>query len=233
MQAPLKAKLIIYPIAALSVYLAFLSFNIGLGSLISVRPEQAIAAWESDSRVFNIEEARRYQARLELAMALSPHNAFHKLWLGRLYLLLSDVEDKKANLEAAENFFILFNQQVPTWYEGWAFLSVVKFKMGGTEVNEPLSNALKLGMFEETNQRIVLRHVLTNWESLTDENRKLSAVTISHVFDYSEYWKELIFEAKKDNTLTILKEHVHHDWQLEKIRLLEQNILIESVNNDV
>jgi tetratricopeptide (TPR) repeat protein len=213
----IKTKLIAYPLAFLCLYLTYQSFNIGFASLISVRPEQAIVAWEQKDRILVPQEAKAYQKRLESAIEHSPKNAFHKLWLGRLHLIMAKHSNKKQNLDAAKHWFEKSIEQIPTWYESWTYLAMAQLAQGESfdSINQSLEQALLLGPYEYSNQKLLIPLIMHNWESLSKSNQKQAKKILSHGLKYYSFAK-IILDLTKDTgqfelVISLTSSKSHHN----------------------
>jgi hypothetical protein len=214
-------------------------------SVLTVRPEQVISQWEKDQTTINIEMAESFIPRLERSIALNPLDANTSFLLARLYELLAKTQNKHKYSTLAENGYKAAIKKQPTWDYAWAKLanfysnlvdinSATKSQMSqiahSQKLTQALMQAIKLGPYEDKNQKLIIPLIFKHWFILQAETanrnqlQKQVKATIKHALKYHSNALLTLDSAKKYNKLEELGPLLEQKWHINRLNKYKKQL---------
>ena len=218
-----KTNIGIYIISLVLIYLSYTLLLIGISDIINIRSEKTIIQWETNQKKISYQNGIMNVKDLEKSIQYSPRNSFSQLLLARVYIQLAKIknQNKDKHLKTAEKIIIDAISKMPTAFETWAYMSIIKsesFK-NQIEFNIAINNAVKLAPYEDKNQKILIPVIIKKWGALTKNNKELSKKLLSHALQYTGNAGLVIESAKKNNRLSEIKKLTTKKWQINRIEL--------------
>ncbi len=207
-------------------------------SLLTVKVEKTINAWEDKKIEFNLEESNNYIPRLQRSLALNPFSANTNLLLARLYdlkTIYSNTIDAPHFFENAEKNYKLAIQKQPTWDYAWAklanhyhLLNINTKQVHNTNLllKTTLIKAMNVGPYERSTQRVIIPLIFKYWQLIntSEQHLKLTRKILIHATTYRDN-RNLTFNMAKNHNLITKLLPLIKDKKQRKILLYYQKLI--------
>lgn len=223
-----------YSLCAFLIIIAFISITLSWSYLLTVRAEKTITQWIKNNTLYNNEQAKTFESRLNNALKLNPYNANTYLALASLF----EIKAKNTNniehstlLNLAEQHYIKAITQRPTYGLAWAKLSTfynasyfanqhstLSYKV---KFEAALIKAITLEPFERETQKLTIPLILEHWSLIS--RKKINEQQAKSILRFA-----VTHRSTKHLTLRQVKKFDKFDLALPLIK--EEKLLLHYKN---
>lgn len=171
-------------------------------------------------------QAKIYERILEEKIQNTHFITTQHLVLGKLQLLISEKSKKETEIFRIKSreSLIKSTNTIPTNAQQWALLGFIE-KEDKKKLNYYIEKSLKLGKYDEDNQRTLIGIVLSEWEHLNEKNIKNSKEMLRHTLLYFKNGLITLKSAVKKDKVNIIQDMLKENWHLHNLKkfINEQN----------
>lgn len=189
-----------------------------LAALLTVRAERLVDRWEQRPGSFDATIARELMPRIERSIALNPLDADSHFLLARIHERLGDTA-------LAERQYREALSRQPTWGYAWARLAGLydarqsDDPMSVEKMSHALHQAMNLGPYELTTQRVIIPLIFKHWEKVSDTNACVVQATaiLHYALRYKTNSTITLDAAKRYDKLGLIEPLIEDPAQLAKL----------------
>ncbi|MEN9017399.1 MAG: hypothetical protein ABF331_02730 [Hellea sp.] len=199
------------------LWVTYKSVRVLYSGLITVNIKEEIIKYEKKNK-YTIENEKSLITRLERSIEISKNNVNSRLYLARLYILLSRKRNESQSLVNAKRLLEINISVTPTNYINWVYLvKTIDYEKQPDEHKSAIIKAIYLGKYESETQQVLIPTIFKVWGIMNENEKKETKKMLTHALNNYAYADILIKNAKKYKKLEIILEIAKNPYHIARI----------------